>query len=62
MTPGLLAMNAAATLALDFEVSADKKLATPILEAFFKEPIPRGKWRYYDGMLYLLGLLALSPD
>lgn len=62
MTPGLLAMNAAATLALDFENPADKKLAAPILEAFFKEPVPRGKWRYYDGMLYMLGLLALSPD
>jgi oligosaccharide reducing-end xylanase len=35
-------------------------LAKPFLSAFWKTPVPRGKWRYYDGMLYTLGLLALS--
>ncbi len=61
MTPGLLAMNAAATLALDLDSPLDRHLAKPVLEAFWNSPVPSGTWRYYDGMLYLLGLLALSP-
>jgi oligosaccharide reducing-end xylanase len=23
-------------------------------------PVPEGRWRYYDGMLYLLALLEVS--
>lgn len=61
MTPGLLAMNAAATLALDLDSPSDRHLAKPVLDAFWNSTVPVGKWRYYDGMLYLLGLLALSP-
>ena len=60
VTPGLSAMNAAATVALDLSDPQDMALAKPFLSAFWKTPVPRGKWRYYDGMLYTLGLLALS--
>lgn len=60
ITPGLIAMNAAATAALDFSLPEDIALAKPFLEAFWNTEIPTGTWRYYDGMLYLLGLLSLS--
>jgi len=32
----------------------------PFLEALLKQPIPTGQYRYYDGMIYMLGLMALS--
>lgn len=60
ITPGLIAMNAAATAALDPESPQDVALARPFLDAFWNAKIPTGTWRYYDGMLYLLGLLFLA--
>lgn len=60
ITPGLIAMNAAATCALDLTDSKDIELARPFLATFWTTPVPTGKWRYYDGMLYMLGLIALS--
>jgi oligosaccharide reducing-end xylanase len=51
---GLVAMAASAGLA------ASPEKATPFVEAFWNARIPSGKWRYYDGMLYLLGLLYTS--
>jgi hypothetical protein len=32
----------------------------PFVQALWDTPIPSGKWRYYDGMLYMLGLLHVS--
>jgi oligosaccharide reducing-end xylanase len=48
---GLGAMAAAAALA------ADREVGGPFVQALWDMPIPSGKWRYYDGMLYFLALL-----
>ena len=48
---GLDAMAAVAGLA------ADPAEARPFVQRLWNAPIPEGQWRYYDGMLYLLGLL-----
>jgi len=48
---GLFAMAAVAGLA------ADGELARPFLQRLWEAPIPKGKWRYYDGLLYSLALL-----
>ncbi len=62
ITPGLVAMNAAATAALDLTDSEEIELSRPFLATFWNTPIPTGTWRYYDGMLYLLGLLVLGGE
>jgi oligosaccharide reducing-end xylanase len=51
---GLVAMNAAASLA------ATDSRATQFLNGLWNASIPSGTWRYYDGSLYLLGLLQCS--
>lgn len=51
---GLVATAAVAGLA------ADPAIARPFVQALWDAPIPSGKWRYYDGLLYLLGLLQTS--
>jgi len=48
---GLIAMAAVAGLA------ADPDLARPFVQQLWDAPIPAGHWRYYNGLLYLLGLL-----
>ncbi len=48
---GLLAMAAVAGLA------AEPKLAKPFVRRVWNEPIPSGKWRYYNGLLHFLALL-----
>lgn len=53
-SPGLVAMAAVAGLA------ADRELARPFVEALWEMPVPSGKWRYYNGMLYFLALLEVS--
>lgn len=53
---GLVAMNAAATLA------STSKTAPDFVKALWEAPIPSGQWRYYDGMLYLFGLLHASGE
>jgi oligosaccharide reducing-end xylanase len=53
-SPGLFAMAAVAGLA------ADPELARPFVQRLWDTPIPTGKWRYYDGLLYFLGLLEVS--
>jgi len=53
-SPGLLGMAAAAGLA------ADPKLARPFVQQLWDTPVPEGKWRYYDGLLYCLALLQVS--
>ncbi len=53
---GLVAMNAVAALAA----------TTPRADSFVAElwntPVPSGQYRYYDGMLYMLGLLHCSGE
>jgi oligosaccharide reducing-end xylanase len=48
---GLVAMNAVAGLAATHERSKQ------FIEEFWNTPIPSGQHRYYDGMLYILGML-----
>lgn len=48
---GLGAMAAVAALA------ADREVGEPFVQALWDMPIPEGKWRYYDGLLYFLALL-----
>ena len=53
---GLVAMNAVAGLA------AEPARAKPFTEALWNTPVPRGRYRYYDGMLYLLAMLHCSGE
>jgi oligosaccharide reducing-end xylanase len=53
---GLIAMNAVAGLA-----STDP-IAWDFIEEFWNTPLPTGQYRYYDGLLYLMGLLQLSGN
>jgi len=51
---GLVSMNAVGALA------SDSSVAPSFVRALWDAPVPRGQWRYYDGMLYLFGLLQAS--
>lgn len=51
---GLIAMNAVAGLA------ATHPRAKKFVEALWNTPVPAGEHRYYNGMLYLLGILHCS--
>jgi oligosaccharide reducing-end xylanase len=53
---GLVAMNAVAALA------ATTGKTQKFVEALWNAPVPSGKWRYYDGMLYMLALLHTSGN
>ena len=53
---GLVAMNAVAALA------ATDATAWSFVEALWEEKIPTGQFRYYDGMLYMLGLMHVSGN
>ncbi len=53
---GLIAMNAVASLIGDPQDRKD------YLREFWSLPIPSGTWRYYDGCLYLFGLLQVSGN
>jgi oligosaccharide reducing-end xylanase len=53
---GLVAMAAVAALA------ADPETAKPFVQELWDAQIPSGKWRYYDGMLYMLGMLHVSGN
>jgi len=48
---GLIAMAAVTGQA------ADPALARPFVQRLWDAPLPEGKWRYYNGLLYCLGLL-----
>ncbi len=51
VSTGLLSMAAVAGLA------ADSAVAKPFVQRLWETSVPDGKWRYYDGLLYFLGLL-----
>jgi oligosaccharide reducing-end xylanase len=51
---GLVAANAVAGLATESEMSRE------FTEELWRLGIPTGRWRYYDGMLYMLSLLHCS--
>jgi oligosaccharide reducing-end xylanase len=48
---GLISMAATAGLA------ADPALARPFVDMLWKMEVPKGKYRYYNGLLYMLALL-----
>ncbi len=53
---GLVAMNAVAALAATSEHRRE------FVQALWDEQVPSGRWRYYDGLLYLMGLLHDSGN
>jgi oligosaccharide reducing-end xylanase len=53
---GLVAMNAVACLA------STREYRKEFVQALWSHPIPFGPYRYYDGMLYLLGMLQVSGN
>jgi oligosaccharide reducing-end xylanase len=53
---GLVSMAAVAALA------ADPEKGKPFVQELWDAQIPSGKWRYYDGMLYILGMLHGSGN
>lgn len=55
-SPGLVAMAATAALA------ADREVGEPWVRQFWEQPIPDGRYRYYGGLLTLLGLLEVSGN
>jgi oligosaccharide reducing-end xylanase len=55
-SPGLVSMAAVAALA------ASPDTGRPFVQALWDTQIPSGKWRYYDGMLYMLGFLHVSGN
>ena len=55
-SPGLIATNAVAALA------ADPEVGKPFVQALWDQEIPTGKYRYYDGLLMMLGLLQVSGN
>lgn len=55
-SPGLVAMNAVATLASTLPHRKD------FIEELWNTPIPTGLYRYYDGMLYMLATLQVSGN
>ena len=55
-SPGLVTINAVASLA------ATQPLAHKFVEELWDTPIPSGQWRYYDGLLYFMGLFHCSGE
>lgn len=53
-SPGLIAMNAVASLA------ATNSRAYDFVTELWNTSVPSGQYRYYDGMLYMLGMLHCS--
>jgi hypothetical protein len=53
---GLVATNAVAALA------ADRAKGEPFVQALWDQATPTGKYRYYDGLLMMLGLLQVSGN
>jgi len=53
---GLAATNAVGALA------ATHPRAWQYVDNLYKRPVPSGKWRYYDGMLYMLSMLHVSGN
>ncbi|MBC7389079.1 MAG: polysaccharide deacetylase family protein [Opitutaceae bacterium] len=54
---GLVACNAVASFAV-----TNTALSTPFVQELWNVGIPSGTYRYYDGMLYMLGLLNVSGN
>ncbi|MFA7711506.1 MAG: glycoside hydrolase, partial [Candidatus Neomarinimicrobiota bacterium] len=55
-SPGLVAMNAVVALA------AGDPVRKEFVAELWRTPTPDGRYRYYDGLLYLMGLLQVSGN
>lgn len=55
-SPGLVACNATGALA------SNQKVAWEFIDDFMATAIPKGKFRYYDGLLYYLNFLHVSGN
>jgi endo-1,4-beta-D-glucanase Y len=55
-SPGLVAMNAVAALASTLALKKE------FVQELWDLPVPDGEYRYYDGVLYMLGLLQVSGN
>jgi oligosaccharide reducing-end xylanase len=55
-SPGLVAMNAVAALA---STNGNRR---EFVKELWNTPVPRGPYRYYDGMLYMLAMLQVSGN
>ena len=53
---GLIATNAVLAMA------ADPEIGKPFVQALWDADAPTGKYRYYDGLLYMMGLLQASGN
>ncbi|HQJ74937.1 MAG TPA: glycosyl hydrolase family 8 [Bacteroidota bacterium] len=53
---GLVAMNASGA------ISSTSKYKKEFIQELWNVKIPQGKYRYYDGMLYMLGMLQVSGN
>jgi oligosaccharide reducing-end xylanase len=53
---GLIAMNAIAASIATTDVAPE------FIDAFWREQVPNGQWRYYDGLLHMFALLHLSGN
>jgi oligosaccharide reducing-end xylanase len=43
-------------------LAASPETGKPFVQVLWNMQIPSGQWRYYDGMLYMLGLLHVSGN
>jgi oligosaccharide reducing-end xylanase len=43
-------------------LTAYPEIGKPFVKELWDAPIPSGKWRYYDGMLYMLAMLHASGN
>jgi len=60
---GQAAANAVGTFALlGSPDPADRELMKEVLLHLWKQETPTGKWRYYNGMVYMLGMLHVSGN
>jgi oligosaccharide reducing-end xylanase len=56
-SPGMVATTAVGSLA-----ASDGPVAKAFVDALWNMPVPSGEQRYYDGMLYLMGLMHASGN
>lgn len=60
---GMAGANAVGAIALaDSDDPEERALAKEVVERLWNTPLPQGKWRYYEGMVYFLSLLHVSGN
>ncbi len=60
---GMAGANAVGAIALaDSDDPDERELAREVVERLWNTPLPKGKWRYYEGMVYFLSLLHVSGN